>query len=174
VAGAPARPESGKPSGRLHARDDDVGAAVGLEVGREVPEETGQYLAAVRASVGREVRPAVAVPLLGPGGEVRRVREDPVEPAEPSGEVGANEVDAKSRGTGGAAERSERGGVEVGRDDRPGPGAGGGQSDEPRTCSDLEDAPAPTGSREPREEFGVLPRRIDGGVPGGLGPPQGG
>jgi hypothetical protein len=124
---------------------------------RDDPLDDGETVA---AAVEREVRPRVRVALVRAGRQVRRIGEDPIEPSESLGEVGANGVDPEVLVPSAGREFREGRRVEVRRDDRPAR-AGRGQAELAVPGSDLEETPGAPLARKPSEEFRVLAHRID-------------
>jgi len=82
--------------------------------------------------------PRVGVPFLGTRGKVGRVGDDPVEAAEPSGEIGPDGLQVEMFGARDRREPTERVGVAVRRDDAR-PPSGRGECDLARAGSDLEE-----------------------------------
>jgi len=100
-------------------------------------EQTRERPGPVRAPVQREVRPTVGVAFDERCRKVGRVRQHPLEAAQPSSEVRADDLDAKAVRLRHLADRAERVRVQVGRDDRPGPRARRGERRGPGARADL-------------------------------------
>jgi len=145
----------------LQRRDDDEGLSSRREmIGKPVHEARGDA-AAVGPPIERKVVPPVGVPLFGPRGKVRGVREHSVESSESMGEVGPNDGELETVRPCFRYEATKRVRVEVGRDHAR-PASGCDQRCLAGTCSDLEEEGSPGDDRELREKEGILSRRVDG------------
>ena len=130
-------------------------------MGRERGEEAGQDTAAVPTPVEREVHPRVGVPLGRPSGEVRRVREHPLEPSEAAGEVGPYHLHLEPTLPARGPDRPQGVRVQVCRDDPASARRGGREGGDAGARADLQHGAAPAPPRDPLEELGILPRGID-------------
>jgi hypothetical protein len=122
----------------LQRRGEDVGASPGKEVVRERQDEPSGHRPAVFPSVQREVVPAIRIPLVGLRREIGRVRDDPVEPSQPPGEVRPNGDEVEALPASDRRQPTHGVRVEVGRSD-PCPPMGGGQRERARAGADLEE-----------------------------------
>jgi len=130
----------------------------------ELADQTGGHPASVRPAVEREIVPAVRVAFLGPGREIRGVREQPVESTETAREVGADHREVEPFAAGPTAEPAQGVRIEVGRH-HPGSPTGGGERGEPRPGPHFEDPGARRHLGERDEQERVLANRIDGARP---------
>jgi hypothetical protein len=119
----------------------------------------------IEASVEREVRPGIRVPLLRGRREVRRVRQDAVESPESVSEVRTHRPDREAHRERRSTEHGQGVRVSVGGDHPPAR-ARGRERERAVARPEVEEpaAPGPRGEREEQER--VLPHRIHRGVDG--------
>ena len=132
----------------------------------ELFDQSGGDPTAVRASIQREVVPPVGVALLGPGRQVRRVAQEPLEPPNAPRELGPDGGEVEPFRSGLRAQPSKRVGVPVGSDD-PRPSSCGREGREPDSGSDLKEEGARRYPGERKQEQRVLARRVDLRLPEG-------
>jgi hypothetical protein len=139
----------------------EEGGAAGCEVVGEGGEESSGRSETVGPAVEREVHPGVFVALRAGRGEVRWIREDPVEPSDACREVGSHHLDRKPFLACRGREGPERRGIPVRRHHRPA-GPAGREAQRTVPASDLEEAAGTSLLGEREQELSVLSDRIDG------------
>jgi hypothetical protein len=166
-----ASPSSGRPTvpdGRqrrrvLLGRDYDVRAGPGGEVLRQLVEQPGRDAASVRPPIEGEVCARIGVPRLGGSRQVRWVRHDAIEAAEPPEEVRADDLDRKTAVPRRRSEVPEGRGVEIGRDD-PGSALRRPERREAAPRSHFRESLTARRDGEREQEEGILPRGVDLGI----------
>jgi hypothetical protein len=155
----PAQPAA-EAAGVLEGGDEEEAPSSGAQMRRELPQESERETASIGSPVQGDLVGVGRYPPSRDRGEVRRVREDPVEAPEPAREVAAHEMDgdrARSRALPG---RPKRAGVQVHRDD-PRPALGGPDGEESGARADVEHPLAGPGRGGERlEQEAVLAGRI--------------
>ena len=134
--------------------------AAGGEVSGKLRKEPAGHLPSVHPPVEGEVHPRIRVPLLGSGGEVRRVEGDHVNASEPFQEVRSDRIQRKAPGVSLLPHALNGKGVPVGGH-HPGAGPGRGEGSEPRTAPHLHEPLPRSNVHRPGEEEGILPDRVD-------------
>ena len=157
---SPARADPGEVATRLKRRDEYVGASGSRQVLGERGEEPGGDPTSVGTPIEREILPHVRVAFATGRREIRRVREDQVEPAKSRRQVGADCLQEKAFRSSALKNSAQRGGVQVGGDDAPGPASCRSEARQSSTASHLENRIASPGSNEPDQHPGILADRI--------------
>jgi hypothetical protein len=149
----------------LEGGDEEERLATVLKMVGEGAKEASGRAEPIRAAVEGQVHPGVRIPLGLGRRKVRRIRQDPVEPAEAGREVGPDDLDREPLLPGLPREPVQRDRIAVGRHDPPAR-AGGREAGEPPPAADLEQAARPGRLGERKEQERVLPDRIDGALRG--------
>lgn len=127
-----------------------------MQVPRQGGDQPRRNPAAIGPSVQREVHPRVAVPLQGTGRQVRRVRENEVEPPKPVGQVSQDDVHRQRFVPSPGSEHPEGHWIQVGRHDPPGAVSCCGEGRDAPAAPHFEHELAPAGTSDPDEEPRIL------------------